>query len=250
MRTPSEPGLLRVWERGAGAARGAPAEALAKTRAGALLAAAVALPPAGLGGLTPGQRDARLLELRRRLFGETLDGVARCPACEGTLEFSLPVAALTEAGSPAADLEREAGEVEVDGYRIRVRPPTLAEVAAIGPEDGVDQLLRGCVARAERDGAVVPAAALPASALEAVDALLAVLDAAGDPELALRCPDCGHAWAEPLDVAAFLWGELDAWARRVLQEVHVLARAYGWTEREVLRLGPRRRRYYLDLVLG
>jgi hypothetical protein len=246
VRTPSEPGLLRVWERGAGTASAAPAEG----RAGALLAAAAALPPTGLGGLTPGQRDARLLELRRRLFGDALDGVARCPACEGTLEFSLPVAALADAGSAAVEVDGAAAEVEIEGYRIRVRPPTLAEVAAIGPDDGVDRLLRGCVARAERDGAEVPAAALPASALEAVDTRLAVLDPAGDPELALRCPDCGHAWAEPLDVAAFLWSELDAWARRVLQEVHVLARAYGWTEREVLRLGPRRRRYYLDLVLG
>jgi hypothetical protein len=33
-----------------------------------------------------------------------------------------------------------------------------------------------------------------------------------------------------------------------LLEVHQLARAYGWSERETLALTPRRRRRYLELV--
>jgi hypothetical protein len=233
-----------VWERGAGSAPG-----FAEWRAAALLATAGALPPAGLGALTPGQRDARLLELRRRLFGDMLDGVATCAACERPLEFSLSAAALASGPDPD-DPEAPTGELEVEGYRIGVRPPTLAEVATVGPGDGVERLLRGCVSWAERDGAVVPPEALPSSALAAVDGELAVLDPAGDLQLSLSCPECGHIWAEPLDVGAFLWRELDAWARRVLQEVHLLACAYGWTEREVLRLGHHRRQHYLDLVLG
>ncbi|HEX2516118.1 MAG TPA: phage baseplate protein, partial [Chloroflexota bacterium] len=37
-------------------------------------------------------------------------------------------------------------------------------------------------------------------------------------------------------------------ARRLLREVHTLARAYGWREAEILALPGRRRQTYLDLV--
>jgi len=38
------------------------------------------------------------------------------------------------------------------------------------------------------------------------------------------------------------------WAQRILADVNVLARAYGWSEREILSLSPTRRRHYLELV--
>ena len=51
-----------------------------------------------------------------------------------------------------------------------------------------------------------------------------------------------------MDVGSFVWAELHAHGRRVLREVDVLARAYGWTEAEVLALGERRRAAYLALA--
>jgi hypothetical protein len=39
-------------------------------------------------------------------------------------------------------------------------------------------------------------------------------------------------------------------ARRFLDEVHVLARAYGWAEAEILRLSEARRSAYLQRVLA
>ena len=49
---------------------------------------------------------------------------------------------------------------------------------------------------------------------------------------------------------AFVWAEVDAAAQRLLHEVDVLARAYGWTEPEVLALSEARRAAYLRLVRG
>ena len=63
----------------------------------------------------------------------------------------------------------------------------------------------------------------------------------------VACPECGEATRAELDIASYLWTELDAWARDVLLDVHLLATAYGWSEPEILALSPTRRRYYLEL---
>ena len=98
-----------------------------------------------------------------------------------------------------------------------------------------------------RDGDDVPVASLPETVTEALASTMAEADPQGDVELALECPACGHAWRAGFDVASFLWAELDAWSRRTLDDVHVLASAYGWSENEILALGPRRQ-HYLERV--
>jgi hypothetical protein len=50
------------------------------------------------------------------------------------------------------------------------------------------------------------------------------------------------------DAGSFFWSELGAWARRLLHEIHSLARAYGWSESEILTLSPARRQAYLELI--
>jgi hypothetical protein len=66
--------------------------------------------------------------------------------------------------------------------------------------------------------------------------------------IALTCPDCGYRWNELFDIVSFFWTEIDAWARRLLREVHVLASAYGWNEHDILSLSPVRRQIYLALA--
>jgi hypothetical protein len=64
------------------------------------------------------------------------------------------------------------------------------------------------------------------------------------------CSACGGAFTADLDVGSFVWAELQARARRLMKEVDLLARAYGWTETEVLALSERRRAAYLELARG
>ena len=64
------------------------------------------------------------------------------------------------------------------------------------------------------------------------------------------CPACTFTWSEPFDIVTFFWAEIDAWARRLLADVHVLASSYGWSERDILALSPVRRQYYLEMVNG
>ena len=38
----------------------------------------------------------------------------------------------------------------------------------------------------------------------------------------MACPACGHGWQARFDVVSFLWSEIDAWAGRMLRDVHTL----------------------------
>jgi hypothetical protein len=50
------------------------------------------------------------------------------------------------------------------------------------------------------------------------------------------------------DIGEFFWTEIAVQAQRLLREIDALARAYGWTEREILSLPGQRRQAYLELV--
>ena len=63
---------------------------------------------------------------------------------------------------------------------------------------------------------------------------MAELDPLADVRLNLHCPDCAQEWEAGFDIVSFIWAELNAWARRLLGEVHELALTYGWSEAEIL----------------
>jgi hypothetical protein len=89
---------------------------------------------------------------------------------------------------------------------------------------------------------------LPAAALDRLEEEIVGRAALADIHFAARCQSCGHRWEPAFDIGAFLWSELDVWARRLLHEVHLLASVYGWWEGDILRLSPLRRRSYLQMV--
>ena len=103
---------------------------------------------------------------------------------------------------------------------------------------------------ARRDQEDRPASELPAALVAALAERLEAADPAAEIRIDLACPACDHRWWAELDVSDFLWAELSIHARRLLLEVHALARAYGWCESDILGLSPPRRRFYLDEVWG
>jgi hypothetical protein len=64
----------------------------------------------------------------------------------------------------------------------------------------------------------------------------------------VACPACGTGFVADLDVAEFVWSVLRARVWSLLREVAALARAFGWTEADVVALGDRRRAAYLELA--
>jgi hypothetical protein len=84
--------------------------------------------------------------------------------------------------------------------------------------------------------------------VDAVIARMAEADPQADVQLDLSCPACRHRWLAVFDIVSFLWSEIDASARRTLQDVHRLATAYGWREPDILALTPWRRQVYLEMA--
>lgn len=198
--------------------------------------------------LSLGARDAALLQLHRALFGGALEATSRCPACGAAVELALNVAEF----APVLDAAGAAPEritLQAAGVALECRPIRAGDVALIeASDDPAATVLSLCVLHAERDGEPLAPAALPEAVQEAAAHAILDADPAAELVLALRCPDCATGWEAGLDPAPFLWHALDDWAWRSMEEVHRLASAHGWTERECLALPPARRAAYLAML--
>jgi hypothetical protein len=111
-------------------------------------------------------------------------------------------------------------------------------------------LLDRCVLEARLEDRQVEAKELSSEVTSAIARRMGEVDPQADVQLDLSCPACGRRWQALLDIENFFWTELNAWAKKILSEVHVLASAYGWGEADIVNLSPLRRQYYLDLVSG
>jgi hypothetical protein len=221
----TESDLLAVWEAGLG--QSAVARALN-------LATAGGADPATVADLAVGQRESVVLALRESCFGHILPSAVTCPECAEQLELELTVDDIR------SDVAGCGGTtIVVDGREFHVRPVTsrdLLEVDASRP-DARNRLLSRCVD---------PAGALPEERLDVVASTLSTVDPQAAVEISLDCASCGHEWSAPFHIAEYLWAEIEAYARRLLLDVHTLACAYGWTEADVLAVSPARRRFYLE----
>ncbi|MET9613602.1 hypothetical protein [Kitasatospora indigofera] len=236
----TETQLLAMWETGTGQAP--PVRAL-------LLAAAAAAPGEAVADLTLAGLNELLLDLREESFGPVLPCAAECPGCDEPLEVSVTTDELRAPGrrSMPGPGPYPSATLLAEGYEVTYRALTGRDLLAVDPAspDARRTLLRRCVVGAE------PAAeVLPDVLLEALAQRLADLDPGADTVLPLTCPHCGHTWTAALDVAGHLWAEVEGYARRLLHEVHALARGYGWSESDVLTVSPARRRFYLEATAG
>jgi len=212
-----------------------------------LAAAALGSSRDALAGLTIGERDTYLLRLRTLVFGSAATGFAECPECGERVELPIDTTALVEGRAPARppDVAR-VREVEANGTRLRFRLPTsrdLAEVvAAPDTTDGLHRLMERCVISPSSPNE------WPNDIVEMLGREILEAEPQAEILFVLSCPGCARRWEMLFDIAHFFWNEIAAQARRLLREIDALARAYGWSEREILGLSVRRRQSYLELV--
>ena len=235
--------LLHVWERGEGKH---PVDQ-------ALLILTAACPEKSweeLAQLSIGQRDALILMVRELTFGTELSAFTHCPQCQDPLTFTVDVADLLAAGAP------EPAETELtcqaDGLTIKARLPNSLDVAAIvncdRPEAARSRLLKRCVLEARQGDRVILAQDLPEAAISSLAAEMVECDPLSEMAFNLCCPECDCRWSVILDVVSFFWSEIAAQGRRLLRDVHDLARAYGWREADILAMSTQRRQFYLQMV--
>lgn len=211
-----------------------------------------------LEGMTIGESEVTLLELRTTTLGGDLRGIDACPDCRTLVELALDAAWLIgpgaargpDLGQDAASAPRQVA-VSADGWQLRFRLPTVGDLAVLAEEADPAQararLLERCLQEARTpEGAGATAADLPPALQARVAKAMDEADPAAQLATPVKCPDCGRVWQAAIDVAAFFWRELAVMARRLLGEVDELASRYGWSEREILRLSAVRRHAYIE----
>jgi hypothetical protein len=232
---------LRLWER---------AKGLGPTERAVLLAAGEGDDAVVLSTAPVGVCNRRLVDFRSSALGPVLAATAQCPACSSRVEFQLTAPALLQ-----LDPARRPGGVtaSADGrYVVTWRLPTPSDLSYVADRhvaDPATALTRRCLAATDGEGREIDPAQLPPGTLSDVEQAMADADPLAEVLVSLICPECGTAFDADVDIASFVWSEVEARALRVLHDVGVLAGAYGWSEPEVLALSEPRRAAYLRLVL-
>ena len=245
---------LAVWELGL-------SQSPAQRTLTLLEAACPGASPEDLARLSIGQRDARLMNLREWTFGPKLVCLTTCPKCGERLELTFNGADIRTLSPSQPSCNEREGKGKNDSltlcsgdYEISFRLPSSINLAAVDETKEMAEsrrlLLQQCLLKINHHGEEVSVEGLPTEVEETVVKRMAKVDPQGDLHLSLSCPECRHEWLSAFDIATFFWIEIDAWAHRILREVHILASAYGWQEADILAMSHWRRQYYLAMITG
>lgn len=176
-------------------------------------------------------------------FGREVAGVITCSSCGELLsaQVSLPNAEELLTAATAGPRQAVVGE-------FTVRAPTTRDLlaAAATPDRARAVLLSRCVRHG--DGSPVDPAQLTQEEASLLDEAAEAITAATMTTLCARCPACGEQVRAALDTAAVLWDRVDIAAPALMEEVAVLARAFGWSEADLLAMPAARRAAYLERV--
>jgi hypothetical protein len=203
-----------------------------------------------LASLTIGQRDAYLLTLRELTLGSKLEAFTNCPKCGEKLEFQLNVGDIRMSDPNATVLHHHV--LQLEEWELQFRLPNSQDLAAIaGCQDVATAdslLLQRCLLQANHHGTPVSYDRLSPVVIDQLAEQMVAADPQAEILLNLNCAACGHQWQSLFDILSFFWTEISAQAKRLLREVHLLARFYGWREADILSMSAFRRQLYLDLV--
>lgn len=196
-----------------------------------------------------GHRDALLFEVHRRTFGDRLDAYTQCPECQEPLEFSLSCERLS--GDPTHG-EALTKIVTIQGSDFTLRCPNSRDAAAAAAGENLEAarkvLLVLCAVPAAGSAANIDT--LPEPTQAAIASELGAMDPLAETLVDLVCPACGHAWQGIFEIMTFLWSKIRGRARRLLQEVDVLARVYNWNEADILAMSETRRGLYVHMAMA
>ena len=196
--------------------------------------------------LSIGERDARLLELRTTLFGQRLINKAQCPKCAESVEWEMDAKDM-QLQKPQLGASPKIFDIQIDGYAVRFRLPNsedMLNISALTPR----QILLNCIIEVKNEEKDDPKDAITEGVFKALAQQMEEEDPQANITMALSCPACNHHWTAVFDILTYLWAEIDNWAKHLVQEVYILARAFGWSERDILNMSVRRRQMYIEML--
>lgn len=203
-----------------------------------------------LASLPVGRRDALLLEIRSRIFGDRMSCFAACPKCGEKIQFTLSARSMIVKGPDEPyDI---AHELSSGGLSLLFRLPDSMDQLAAVSSDSIETarllIIKRCLLQASSDGTPIETEDMQEKAINLLCSGILGLDPGSELLLDITCAACGNQWQALFDIVTFFWSEISAEAKRLLLEVHNLASAYGWSESDILSMSALRRRYYLEMI--
>lgn len=179
-----------------------------------------------------GDRNRAIVAVQCAGYGAPDALWVRCPECDEMHEVPFDPSWILDQvpQGPAAT----GFAVETDAGTIKLRLPVGADLIELGEaSQAADVLLTRCA----------PTAGPQMGPL--LEAEIMMRDPCAELRFGLTCLGCGSAFSGNLDPLALLLTEIDRHGG-VLSEIDQLARAYHWTETDLLELPAWRRRLYLN----
>jgi hypothetical protein len=180
------------------------------------------------------------LAIRQAWIGDQLSTDGACPECAERVDVSFRIGEYFnhfQPSTPTGVATNGDGWYEVSGIRFRV--PTVADLtAALGSDNGAAILAGTCVQPAD----------LSEEQWQIVDAALDQIAPSLDGMVGGLCPECGASMQLRLDPCSYVMAELRDLFVGIYYEVHLVARAYGWKEVDILSMGRSRRIRYAHLI--
>jgi hypothetical protein len=198
--------------------------------------------------------EALMLELRRRLFGESVESRGRCPVeeCGTPTDLSFRISEYVAhhlARMPGARMPANVEPVrddppwfEIRGSGVQFRLVTAGDVAAAAGSPNPERELARRTIR-PRSAEEWKRAGKPAQ--RAMQALAPTLSG----EIEGTCPECGATARFWFDAQSYVQRELRYEAESLYEDVHLLAGRYHWTEEKILSLPRARRARYVEMAL-
>lgn len=209
--------------------------------------------------LTVGDRDRLLFGLCAHTFSPQMDLVARCPfeECGELSELTVALDALigNTPATPAAEHFETRITLYDAAFTLRFRLPTGQDqeqacslLRTLEPARVEEELIRACVLELkDGNGERVDTENKIAAIRPHLEAAWAGLDPAADCFAQVECPACTRQYSAVVDALSLFMTGLEN-RGNIFQQVDRLARAYHWSERELLALSFQRRQRYLELV--
>jgi hypothetical protein len=201
--------------------------------------------------LTAGDRERLVLAICSALLGPQVDLVTPCPHCGNLTEVPIRFDQVI-ASRPVAPLDSFELQTERGRWKARCRPPNGADLAKAvrGGTEAARELIAHCLlALSDPAGNQVAANTLPVECEADLAAALWRLDPIAECRIEMECPSCGGGIGALIDGYAILRTGLGD-ANRLYGDVYRMARAYHWSEAEILSLPLRRRRHYLAIAVA
>lgn len=189
-----------------------------------------------------GERDCALMAVYAENFSRRLTLLEKCPGCGELMEFDVTIAELL-AQKPMVypvSIDLPSAEPIAKKYPILRLPTSRDLLAALSERNVRKKLLELCLASETKD------VFIDDRDLYKLEQKLIEADPMAHVKIALTCHKCEHRTESLFDIVDILWKAWSEKARRLLDEVCVLASHFNWSEQSILNMSDYRRHYYLS----